>query len=131
VERGRKQREAVEAIEALGGQVYYEYQSSGGQEPPGPKWLWELIGEEYFVSVVSVFLSNPLVTDVVLEHLKGLTNLQVLGLSTTQITDAGLEHLKGLKKLGWLLLDNTQVTDNGVKKLQQALPNVVHLKLQD
>ena len=39
VERVRKQREAVEAIEALGGQVYYEYQSSGGQEPPGPKWL--------------------------------------------------------------------------------------------
>ena len=36
-ERARKQREAVAAIEALGGWVWYDYQNSG-QEPPGPKW---------------------------------------------------------------------------------------------
>jgi len=58
VNRARKQREAVAAIEALGGYVRYEYQYGSGQEPPGPKWLRELIGEEYFVSVVYVVLHN-------------------------------------------------------------------------
>ena len=57
-ERARKQREAVEAIEKVGGAVRYEYQSKSGQEPPGPKWLRELVGEEYFVSVIYVGLNG-------------------------------------------------------------------------
>ena len=56
--RARRQREAVKAIESVGGQVRYEYQYVSGQEPPGPEWLRELIGDEYFVSVVVVYL-NP------------------------------------------------------------------------
>ena len=48
----RKQRAAVAAIEALGGSVRYEHeQNSPSLEPlPGPKWLRELVGEEYFDS---------------------------------------------------------------------------------
>ena len=44
-------------------------------------------------------------------HLKGLTNLEWLGLEHTQITDAGLEHLNGLTNLRELDLDGTQVSD--------------------
>jgi Leucine-rich repeat (LRR) protein len=62
------------------------------------------------------------VTDVGLEHLKGLTNLQSLILEGTKVTDVGLEHLKGLPRLRWLDLADTKVSQRGVKKLQQALP---------
>ena len=58
-----------------------------------------------------------------LERLKGLTNIQNLGLAHTQITDTGLEHLKGLTNLQNLNLNHTQVTDTGVRTLQDALPD--------
>ena len=128
--RARKQREAVAAIEAMGGTVYYDYQIDSTvtflrrAKPDGQKWLRELIGKEYFVSVYGVNFRNTRVTDSDLEHMKMmLTNLQWLNLESTQVTDAGLEHLKGLTKLVLLDIRNTHVTDEGVKKLQQALPN--------
>ncbi len=134
VHSARKQREAVAAIEALGGHVVYEHErirrfpglvQGSPQEPPGPgpEWLRELVGEEYFVTVVGVFLHETQITDSGLEHLKGLTSLQELQLDSTKVTDTGLEHLKSLKSLHYLHLDSTNVTDEGVKKLQKALPN--------
>ena len=48
----------------------------------------------------------------------------MLELGDTQITDAGLEHLKGLTSLQILGLAGTQVTDAGVKDLEKALPDV-------
>jgi hypothetical protein len=62
------------------------------------------------------------VTDAGLAHLKGLSQLKVLSLSSEKITDAGLANLKGLSQLRELYLQNTQVTDQGVKELQEALP---------
>ena len=67
--------------------------------PPGPEWLRELVGEEYFVTI------------------------DYVGLHNTKVTDVGLEHLEGLTNLKRLNLVNTQITDEGVKKLQKALPN--------
>ncbi len=67
--------------------------------------------------------SGTQVSDIGLEHLKGLTQLEVLYLDDTQITDAGLEHIKGLTQLELLNLQVTnQITDEGVKKFHQALP---------
>ncbi len=58
-----------------------------------------------------------------LEHLEGLSKLEVLLLSYTKVTDAGLEHLKGLTSLKVLdLYYRTKITDEGVQKLQTALP---------
>ena len=101
VNAARKQREAVAAIEALGGRIVYEH---GSNLPPGPKWLRELIGEEYFFRIIAVGLSSTQITDSGLEHLEGLTSLQTLVLDDTQITDAGLEHVKGLTSLQTLVL---------------------------
>jgi len=44
-------------------------------------------------------------------------------LSATKVTGAGLEHLKGLTSLRDLDLTSTQVTDDGDKELQEALLN--------
>ena len=41
----------------------------------------------------------------------------------TRITDVGLERLKGLRQLQWLSLGGTKVTEQGIKKFQQALPS--------
>jgi len=48
---------------------------------------------------LTLSLSGPEVTDAVLKHIEGLTNLRELNLPRTQVTDAGLVHLKGLTNL--------------------------------
>ncbi len=96
-----EQARAVSEIEKMGGRI--EKSSSTGY-------------------VTSVWLHGIQVTDVGLEHLTGLTQLQVLDLSGTQVTDAGLEHLKGLTQLQVLNLGGTKVTDAGLKDLQNAMP---------
>jgi hypothetical protein len=60
VNRAREQREAVEAIEALGGRVQYDWEQDLNDPfgepygPGGPGWLLRLIGDEYFQTVVAV-----------------------------------------------------------------------------
>jgi hypothetical protein len=63
VKRAAEQREAVKAIEALGGRVTYDWKLSGFEgcsvglprgplpEPRGPRWLRWLVGDEYFQEV--------------------------------------------------------------------------------
>ena len=88
-QRVRRQREAVRAIEKLGGDVRYEE-----AQTPVPRWLRELLGDDFFfLKVDTVHLSGTEVTDVGLEHLKWLATLEALFLSNTQVTDAGLESL--------------------------------------
>ena len=71
----------------------------------------------YFISLTTHSPNAGLV------HLKGLTQLELLGLNYTRVTDAGLVHLKGLTKLNYLILNDTMVTDEGVGELKEALPN--------
>ena len=63
--------------------------------------------------------------DAEMVHLKGLTNLEGLGLrGCEKIADAGLIHLKGLTELQTLdLIGCEKITDSGVAELQKALPN--------
>ncbi len=128
--RARTQKQAVEAIEKMGG-VAYDYQLDASDrfipdaEPPGPAWLHNLVGVDFSADVVVVILGGPQVTDDDLEHLKVLTQLKSLTLICSQVTDAGLEHLRGMTTLKVLDLEDTQVTNEGVKRLRQALPNCI------
>ena len=54
----------------------------------------EELGGKYFADSNALFLNDTQIADAGLEHLKGLSSLQVLHLSGTQITDAGLEYRK-------------------------------------
>ncbi len=115
----REQREAAEAIEKLGGSVTYDWESDVSRsEPPGPAWVRNLLGENFFGNVVGVSLENTHVTDAAIEHVKGFSQLQDLDLMDTPVTDAGLEHLKALTQLRMLSLDETRVTDAGLEHLK-------------
>lgn len=143
VQRVRKQQEAVSRIVGYGGYVTYDYQldasgefrrdSSGnylrGLEPPGPRWLRELVGDHYFQTPVRVWLGSDEgvgFLDHELESLAGplhsLPRLTALDLAGSPITDAGLAHLHGLTQLEQIDLRGTKVTDRGIQSLQQELP---------
>ncbi len=147
MKEAQQQKEAVRAILEEGDRAIFDYEDMAATEPPGLAWLRNLLGEDFFATVVGVgFSRSPFVdagsehlkgatqfqvldfaftqvTDADLQHLKELTQLQMLNLECTRVTDTGLEHLKGLTQLRELWLFGTKVTDEGVKKLQQALPN--------
>jgi Leucine Rich repeat len=130
IERKRQEREAVEALIKLGGRVEYDDQPDHsaernllGVDPPGPRFLRTLVGENFFCEVEFVTLRNTHVTDAGLEYVKGLTHLQTLELDGTTVSDAGIENLKDLTRLKELDLRFTKVTDLGVKEIQKSLPN--------
>jgi hypothetical protein len=97
-------RGPIAEIQKLGGTVAID------QRSPGKPIVW-------------LVLSGTKVTDVGLEHLKGLTQLQSLNLRGTKVTDAGLVHLKGLTQLRELDLARSitilpDVTDAGLVHLK-------------
>ena len=148
----REQKEAVAALEKLGGgSALYDWQFDTefmpNAQPPEPEWLRNLLNDEFFGAVVLLLIDSDKFTDARLAQIAGLTQLQELSIYNAPITDAGLAHLARLPRLQRLWLDNTritdaglaqlagltqlqelhiertQITDAGVKKLQQALPN--------
>ena len=136
IQAAKRQREAVEAIVKLGGEVDGDgefhrfgvpyHRSHCGfefQESRGPRWLRNLLGVDIFAEVSAVIMENEQVTDGDLEHLKALKDLKCLVVDGTCISDDGLKHLEGLSQLEVLNLRGTQVTNQGVKRLKQALPN--------
>lgn len=79
VNRAREQREAVKAIEAMGGSIRYDWQpdfvraegagatsdqlvmplTDSKPSPAGPAWLRRLIGDDYFQQVERVYIIHP------------------------------------------------------------------------
>jgi len=144
--RARDQKLAVQAVEALGGTVRFEHQdgfvnfeggilSPHGSDGPGPEWLRQLIGEEYFFCVDEVHFIRSNVDDASLAVIKGFPNFQLLAIDEfdsfifdSRISDAGLVHLNGLTNLEELHLRATQITDAGLEHLK-GLTNLKWLTL--
>ena len=103
----REQSEAVKVLVKLGGEVIMDYDlitdADGDlvhrRREPAPAWMREKLGDDFFGNVTIVFLDN------------------------TEVSDVGVEKLKGLTQLQWLDLRNSKVSDEGVAKIQKALPN--------
>ncbi len=146
VRLAHNQRDAVAAIERVGGRVSYDWEWSDGisvlgGKPSAPRWLTGLIGVDYFGHVTSVRLGRfesssivsqigglarlqrlrlvaPSFSDAGMADLNKLTELTSLDLRGTKVTDAGLVHLAGLTKISVLNLDDTQVSDAGLLHLR-------------
>src|SRR5438046_1371084 len=56
-EEKRNERRTVVEIEKLGGCAWYDCDLTGGDEPPGPRWLRALLGDDFFVRVAGVSLT--------------------------------------------------------------------------
>jgi hypothetical protein len=118
VNRAHRQRDAVAAIEAIGGSVGYTQPSQKTSEAFPKKFLRRWLSRDYFDEVRNVNLVDTQIMDAGLAHLQGLTALQWLNLSETQVTDAGLAHLQGLTGMRSVYLRGTHVTDAGLAHLQ-------------
>ena len=129
VNNAHRQRDAVAAIEAVGGNVVYDYQLNAkgswinGAEVPGPEWFRRMLGPHYFCHVVVVpymeFDRPQEVTDDLVKQIGGLAGLHSLSLKDcVNVTDNGIEHLKSLHALKLLDLERTQVTERGLRSLK-------------
>jgi hypothetical protein len=141
--RAWAQQKAIATIEEAGGFVFYDYQqdSSGnicqGPQPPVPRWIRSLMGDDFFQDVVAVEVTTneelaslkifpqlhtlvidaSRVTDDGLNQIEQLPQLTDLFISGPGVTDRGLEHMKYLTNLRRLGLPLTNITDNGLNHL--------------
>lgn len=93
--RARTQREVVAALLRKGAVVIYHHQESGQWgweegEPNAPRWLRQLIGDDYFQTVKDVYLRGRHVSDNDLAALAKLRGLDSVFLLDTSTTAAGL-----------------------------------------
>jgi hypothetical protein len=131
MKRAREQGEAVEWIRKGGGSVVYDYQYEVPYSgPPGPVWLRNLLGTDFFATAVHVCFFPSSVSDAGLEHLKGLTQLRELDLRFSPVGDNGLKYLNGLARLRTLDLSDTNVTDAGSEHLKR-MTHLQTLNLED
>lgn len=137
--RVAKQREAMAIIEPTGVRALYDYQYELLQtdpkkfsrtfqtmEPPCPKWLHDLVGPDYFRTVVQVggiltFDDDFHFGDEELQQVVArLPHLRRLWLHDLQLTDAGLRDLSSLKNLEALSLDESEIGDEGMQIVGQC-----------
>jgi hypothetical protein len=130
VNRARRQRLALDAVLQRGGFIEYAHEYPGGNrrngprddkaDPPGPNWLRESIGDEYFVTPVGLQFWEEPISDDDLVHIGKLRDLEYLSFvadQNGQITGQGLSELTQLKKLRHLDLLAHPVTDDGLEHL--------------
>src|SRR5438045_2714246 len=124
VRQAQQQKTAVEAIKNLRGTIMYDYEVDQDGEfheddpkLPAPIWLIETLGDDFFVNVTKVEVSDRF-TDNDLIHLQGLPTLTCLILKYAHVTDSGLAHIQGFPQLLRLDLTGTQITNAGLAHLQ-------------
>jgi hypothetical protein len=121
VNRAREQREAVKAIEALGGAVVYDWQGPPGSRlgktgPPAPAWLRQLVGDDYFQQATSVNFAR-LFADTPGGYIEPLPHLR------DEDIKALIPSLRQLRRLEsiWTFNDVSAAT---LRELEDTLPGV-------
>lgn len=138
--RAYEQRTAVAEIIQAGGRIQYSHRCKPIQydawvtfhaEPPGPKFLRKMIGNDYFTSVIGIHLSDVPETHIheIVKMVGNLKKVRFLDLQNQPVTDNDLSHISNLKLLEQLLLDGSNVSDDGLRHLAH-LDNLVELGLE-
>lgn len=138
--RARAQRRAIDIIEASGGGFRYEDQPApcafcclgqNEERPPGPAWLRNRLGDDYFRRVSWVGFDRdwedfdryrPLADDAILS-LRALGDLTQLDLGGRTLTDRQLGFVAAIPSLEYLRLSDCRgITSRGMEQLK-GLPN--------
>ncbi|MEA1951126.1 MAG: hypothetical protein U9N87_07055, partial [Planctomycetota bacterium] len=113
--RARKQRAAVAALSAIGTTISYDWEFNDDDvmlmdaKPPGPEWLRQLIGDEYFQEVVEISLPG-LLQPIDSSDKKDLTSEESddpFGSDEEEftLTEEHLNHLKSFTRLRSLYIE--------------------------
>ncbi len=120
VNRARNQRAAVAGLQKLRAQITYDYEnaspgSRANAAPPGPKWLIDLLGKEYFADVVQVTVGGPQVADDTIALIARLPEVEHVTLAWVS-RRPGLDQISTLKQLDdlGLLSEAADITDKGM-----------------
>jgi hypothetical protein len=119
VHLAREQRLSVEAIDECGGSVTYAHELvTPGAEPPFPRWLLRLTGEDFFREVTEVELPYSIDDRGVYVALGRLHGVRLLEVYDMELADADLAAIGGLVRLEALRVFNpNDVTDHGIARL--------------
>jgi hypothetical protein len=126
VHRAEKQRRAVQAIEAMGGTVWYEDEPIYALNLLRRAKIKQLddhhdqITRHYLHAVTEVRLEDAAINDETLRQISSLTTIKVLELDRTNVTDEGMSLVSSLPELRSLSLANTKITDAGLVWLKNA-----------
>jgi len=112
--RLREWKSEVAPFEALGGIVT----AAGG----GDMGIWA--GRDGIASIRLGDKVGDLELAGLAERMERFPNLHTLCLEGPNVTDVGLNHLKGLKQLHSLLLYDTRVTEEAAANLERELPQL-------
>ena len=171
VRRAEVQRQAVAAIMRGGGRVWYDWEipkgrvrpdgeylggtPMGKRAPPGPKWLFDRLGPDYFGRVKQVqigskdpdavmarvaeldgleavnFMFDVPVSDAGIKSVRTLAALKsfVVPIHGSKLTGASLEYLEGLTGLKAILLTTGLVLTDADMVHLKALTALQHLQL--
>jgi hypothetical protein len=106
VNRARNVKNAIAEVERLGGKIVYlhcmDRPTIPPPEPPGPKWLRNLIGDEFFVEVLQIELHTDQANDETIALIAKLPRMDSLVVTSNSITDKGMAHLaQATSLLAW------------------------------
>jgi hypothetical protein len=127
VHRAHVQRDAVAAIERIGGRAFYDWQSRNRRpdpngQPRAPKWLVDMVGIDFFHGVNLVNFKHAdrgkWVIAMKLADAGHPELLQRLPAEPPSVSDAGLSQLRRLTSLRRVILNSTDVTDAGLVHLE-------------
>ena len=106
-----RQGHAAETIRDCGGLVWYDWQSPefddtgrrspllSKQSPPGPAWLRELVGDDYFQRVERITLIGSHATDLAVACLAAFPRLRGLYMRGARLSDIALDRIGRLEQL--------------------------------
>jgi Leucine-rich repeat (LRR) protein len=110
VNQARRQKEAIAALKSIGALIgfHHHYDDQGNldhrADPPGPAWLRQITGDDFFQRVYSVSGNRVL-----------SGRLEIT--ETTTFTDEHAAHLSAFDDLVWLSIDNSPASDEALSQI--------------
>ncbi len=118
IQIGAPQRQAVAAIESIGGEVTYV--SDLGPSKSASSWLVNFVGREYFEAPFSVVLKGKHVDDAIVHHIADLPSLRHVKFDNARVSNEALLQLGDMRFIDTLFCCRSRIDQNLIDALHQA-----------